>query len=71
MDNVPNIFTRKFIGIHFDGQNFGHVDCEFTPEVEYDLGPKWNLVDSKGNTNVVSYNMDLQYLVIIECCAHL
>ena len=75
MENVPNIFTRKnkgeFTIIHLDGKNFDHVDCQFTESFTYEHGPNWNLVDNKGNTNVVSYKMDLKDPAMTEGWAHL
>jgi len=75
MENVPNIFTRKnkgeFTIIHLDGKNFDHVDCQFTESFTYEHGPNWNLVDNKGNTNVVSYKMDLEDPAMTEGWAHL
>jgi len=51
-------------------QNFGHVDHQFSQSFASEDGPKWNLVDSNGNKNVVSYNMDLQYTAMTESSAY-
>jgi len=38
---------------------FGHVDLGFAIEFEMKLGLQWYLADHKGNTHVITYNMDL------------